>query len=373
MFAAAGNMITAKACPAAVLLGSGKVLIAGGANWNQPSSAANAELYDPATGTFTYAGPYANSNPRRNVDLDLCPVANLVPDGRVLIVWDDLDSSAEVYDPSAGTFIAAGSMVRPQGLISPATLLTNGKVLFAGGEDGEETGGVPNAELYDPSSRTSTPTGSMTTPRMGHTSTLLPDGTVLIAGSQRSSFDGGDALASAELYDPASGMFSATGDMTTARFSHTATLLSDGRVLIVGGLCNACRGVSIFPDRSAEIYRPAVLIPAPVLLALSGDGRGQGAILHAGTSRLVSPDDPAVADEVLEIYCTGLADSSVIPPQLAIGARMAEILFFGRAPGFVGLNQVNVRVPSGVAPGPAVPVRLTYIGRPSNDVTIAVH
>ena len=108
MFVAAGNMITAKACPAAVLLGSGKVLIAGGANWNQPSSAANAELYDPATGTFTYAGPYANSNPRRNVDLDLCPAANLVPDGRVLIVWDDLDSSAEVYDPSAGTFIAAG-------------------------------------------------------------------------------------------------------------------------------------------------------------------------------------------------------------------------------------------------------------------------
>jgi hypothetical protein len=111
--------------------------------------------------------------------------------------------------------------------------------------------------------------------------------------------------------------------------------------------------------------------PAPVLRTVSGDGSGQGAILHAGTSQVASSTNSAVIGEVLEIYCTGLVDGSTVPPQITIGDRVAEILFFGKAPAFAGLNQVNVRVP-GISPGPAVPVRLTYLGRLSNEVTIGV-
>ena len=161
--------------------------------------------------------------------------------------------------------------------------------------------------------------------------------------------------------------FSATGNMITARAVQTATVLNNGEVLITGG----SDGPHVITP-NAEIYHPVLLLPAPQLFSVSSDGRGQGAILHAGSARVVTGSDPAVPGEVLEIYGTGLKDGSVIPPQVAIGARMAEVLFYGKAPGFANLNQVNVRVPSGVTPGAGVPVRLTYIGRPNNEVTIGV-
>ena len=209
----------------------------------------------------------------------------------------------------------------------------NGKVLFAGGnaDDGDFAG----AELYDPSTGTITATGNLTAQRAGHTATLLPDGTVLIAGSYG---NGGPTLASAELYDRVTGRFSNTGSMATGRIGHTATLLNDGRVLIAGGIqvvqpCPICVWVAL---SSAEIYHPSVLVPAPVLFSLSGDGRGQGAILHADTHQVVSSSNPAVTGEAIEIYFTGLIDRSVVPPQVAIGGRLAEILFFGKAPGYLG-------------------------------------
>jgi hypothetical protein len=303
-----------------------------------------------------------------------CDTATLLPNGKVLITGSivavvlevgkigDFSQTfvrhAELYDPSTGTFSFTGDMIASH--TGPtATLLLNGKVLVAGGDIGDGDGASASAELYDPASESFALTGKITTGREENTATLLPDGRVLLAGGHTA------RDASAELYDPVTGTFSATGDMIAGRASQTATLLNSGKVLIAGG-----RGSNLLT--SAEIYNSPVLVPAPMLLSLSGDGRGQGAIWHADTGQIASSQSPAASGEILSMYTTSLGDGSVIPPQVAIGGRLGEILYFGDAPGYSGFNQVNVRVPSGVAPGSAVPVRLTYIARPSNQVTIGV-
>jgi uncharacterized protein (TIGR03437 family) len=118
------------------------------------------------------------------------------------------------------------------------------------------------------------------------------------------------------------------------------------------------------------VYRPAVLVAAPELLSASPNG--DGAILHADTHRLVSAEEPAAPGETIEIYGTGLGSGGVIPPRMFIGGYVAEVLWFGDAPGRSGLNQINVRVPSHVSAKPAVAVRMIYLERPSNQVTFAV-
>ncbi len=406
-FTATGGMTTPRVGHRATLLPSGKVLISGGVS-SGPSAFASAELYDPSTGTFSATGDM--TTPR------VGHIATLLNNGKVLIASgvssNGFVASAELYDPSTGTFTPTGDLTEPGA--ETATLLANGKVLITRSFDV----GPNHAELYDPSTGLFTRTVDLLSDAAGPAAVLLTNGKVLIAGGYT---DPQDDLpdSRAELYDPVAGVFTPTGYMTDGLESGAATLLSEGSVFIAGAAdwhagatSSCCRGITELygpvtgtfsspgdtpPSLGqaatlllngtvlisggyaggatlalAEIYYPAVVAPAPVLFSLSGDGRGPGAILHAATQQLVSANNPAVAGEALEIYGAGLIDGSVIPPQVAIGGRMAEVLFFGNAPGFAGLNQVNVRVPSGIVPGPAVPVRLNYLSRPSNEVSIGV-
>jgi hypothetical protein len=338
----------------ATLLANGKVLLAG--------IGPSAKLYDPMTGFFSDTGPYADPSPW------LVATAALLPDGRVLITGCTVGCESgvtQVYNPDRNTFSATGGVKPGCGgdfcwfqNVNTATSLTNGSVLIVGSSEYVEPA---DAEVYNPSTGLFTRIGNTTAPHEFSTATLLPDGAVLLAGSQLV----GGSDPSVEVYDPRSGRFAFAGNMTTPRHSHTATLLPDGAVLIAGG-----HSTWPAPTSTAEIYRPAVLTPSPILYSLPGGL--QGAIWHATTGEVASNASPAVHGEVLSMYTSNLIERAVIPPQVAIGGRLAEVLYFGEAPGYAGYSQVNFRVPAGVPSGPDVSVRLTYLGRPSNAVTMAV-
>jgi hypothetical protein len=261
-----GNLQDGRYFHTATLLPTGKVLVAGGAVSEDYSCFAgkdSAELYDSALGTFASTGTMTN---RRYAQ-----TSTLLQNGAVLITggysFDSSDcdqdgtspalSSAEIYDPSNGSFAPTGRMAEVRGGHT-ATLLTNGKVLIAGGDNME--GDVPpfflvdgsvTAEVYDPATGLFTSTGNMVTPRVGQTATLLANGDVLIAGGWSASQNA--SIAAAEVYHTATGAFTPTGSMTSPRTGHTATLLPNGNVLIAGGAHDR----TLAESDSTEIYDPA--------------------------------------------------------------------------------------------------------------------
>jgi hypothetical protein len=284
-FSPAGVMGTARMGYSATELNNGKVLVAGGLD-NHDNVLDSAELYDPAARKFV-----AVPNPMG--DRRMFHTATLLLSGKVLITGGatnlsgDTTNSADIYDPASNSFTPATFPMDHQRAAHTATLFTTGpaagKVLITGGVGGSSFFFKDSsAELYDPTSQQFVLlSGFMNEPRSMHTATLLDDGNVLLAGG----FSGTVAVSggllsgasglisnSAETFDPTTGDFTCVGgfnsdalrcnqSMTVARAAHTATILTTGpkphRVLITGGIGAtdpAAHGKSL---ASAELFNPA--------------------------------------------------------------------------------------------------------------------
>jgi N-acetylneuraminic acid mutarotase len=248
-----GGPAIARGNHTATLLASGKVLVTGGSNSDSlPGTLNSAELYDPVTGTWGATGSLISARGSHT--------ATLLQDGKVLVAGGTagLLPDAELYDSATGTWSATGNLDRGfdgQGRSRAgheATLLANGKVLVEGGFDEDDPNSTDpfifsSAEMYDPNTETWTGAGSMNTSRDSHTATLLEDGRVLVCGGHPLSPN------SSELYDPADGTWKFTGNLNKGRYYlGTATLLAGGKVLVAGGVTDF--GV---PLDTAELYDPA--------------------------------------------------------------------------------------------------------------------
>ena len=209
-------------------------------------------------------------------------------DGRVLVVGgangDENDTSAELYDPVSGTWSATGNMLKPRGGFFPATLLRDGRVLVGDVDDPDADDPIAGAEVYDPDSGNWTATGKMVAGGALDTATLLRDGTVLARGN------GGS-----ELYDPDSGNWTATRSQPGQRHSHAAILLPDGMVLVAGG---HVEGDTV--TGSAELYDPATgswtatASMDPPLYPITAT------LLVDGTVLVVGPGSPSMAAQVYD-------------------------------------------------------------------------
>lgn len=237
-FARAGDLLQGRDMAMAATLPDGRVLVTGGVGLNEQGWGvylATSELFDPETNAFLPTGAMTEGR-------DGNATLTLLSDGRVLVtggIGQDAQgqnialANAEVYDPASGTFQRTANDMSSVRYFHTATLLADGRVLVTGGWGAGQR--LASADVYDPATNRFTRVGDMTAERNSHTATLLADGRALIAGGLTTD---AEIVASAELYDPASGNFTATGSLADPRFMATASRLADGRVLVGGGMDN---------------------------------------------------------------------------------------------------------------------------------------
>ncbi|MBI4465118.1 MAG: hypothetical protein HY647_10475 [Acidobacteria bacterium] len=389
----------------------GRIYVAGGLVG--AVSVNHLEAYDPASNTWTRLAPMPTA--RDHLTAQAVGGKFYAISGRQSGVVLTVN---EEYDPAANTWRFRARIPTARGGIGSGTLAGRIQVFGGEGPSGTLEGTFSQNEEYDPVADTWRALAPMPTPRHGlygatvegkrlfapsggplagaffsrvHEAFFLPPASppaVNAAGVfNAASFE--PAVAPGALVS-AFGANLSPGRQTAVRLPLPAQM--NATAVLVNGVPAPLVFVSadqINFQVPPETLSPAALVvrhagvesepqplplaeAAPGIFTVSEDGRGQGAILHAGTPFLASLGRPAAAGDALEIFCTGLGASLTLTGmEVTIGGVRAEVLFVGNAPGFVGLNQVNVRMPKGVSSGVAVPVRLTYLGHVSNEVTIA--
>ena len=252
------------------MLDDGTVLIVGG-------TSATAELYDPATRSFTLLGSVPFYQGVRAVKL---------ADGSVLVVGGIDPTTAMIYDPATRQFNPTGGLNVPRAY-SSVTLLANGKVLVAGGQERAPDGNTQtyaDAEEYDPATGIFTFTGSLNEHRSGHIALLLPNGKVFIVGGGQITTPGfSEDVYIVELYDPASGDFSVIGETASFRLIG-GLLLNDGKVLLLGD--------------APEIFDPATGSFSPTEDMITKHGASTTTLLPDGTVMVAG----GVRDRGVELY-----------------------------------------------------------------------
>jgi hypothetical protein len=260
LWAPVGSMSRARTWHTATLLPTGKVLVAGGFTGSDATQ--TAELFDPDSGTWS---PATNLTKARALH-----TATALPDGRVVVVGGmnaaDPDGSPiagiEIYDPVTGSWSSRAGMATGRNGHT-TTALASGKLLVVGGWTGAE-GPTATTALYDPGIDSWSPSGSLAEARSRQTATRLEDGRVLVVGGERGS-GMGQALASAELYDPSSGLWTGAGALANERADHSATLLPDGTVLVTGGDDSSLRTLASAEtfDLADSKWKPAANMAEP--------------------------------------------------------------------------------------------------------------
>lgn len=271
LLVAAPAMSANRAAHTATALRDGRVLVAGG--FTEKGSAKGAEVYEPEAGRFSSLPPMLTTRHSHT--------AILLPDGKVLMAGGYGEgattlATAEVFDPATNTFAPTGSLLAARA-DHVAVLLGTGKVLIAGGL-GPGWTFLPSAELYDPATGKFSPTGSLTVARESHAAVRLHDGRVLIAGGHNGIRGNLTLLASAEIYEPATGVFSRANDMRVRRHKHDGVLLPSGQVLITGGSDER-------DDRG--VYQSSELFDPRTGAFTAGPPMRLGRYKHAGSSMVL--------------------------------------------------------------------------------------